>query len=260
VEPVEKSDFEIWLNGNNYFDDLAVFSFGPLHPGGINASNLIFNKINWKGKKVLDIGIGNGTTIKYLSSLGSECFGVEKSAFMIKSAIQNGIDEKKLFNEDVCNFKTNHFFDVILFEGVIGFLSNPISVIKTMTNYLTNEGIVLINDWIPFQKHSSIDESYFNVYGISEPTEIMNCLDKELFDFKFEVYETISKGLNNKAEEIFKRVESFFYITLSEVQKSKIIGKLNKMKNALGSDTPTKYYILEIKKNYRQQNVSSMVR
>src|SRR5690554_1866547 len=114
----DKLLYNDWLRNNHYFDDLAVFSIGTLHPGGLKASKKVMNEFDWNGKKVLDIGIGNGFTIKYLSQIGAECHGIEKSEYMTRSAILNGVDYRIIFNADINVFPFTSTYDFIIFEGV----------------------------------------------------------------------------------------------------------------------------------------------
>jgi 2-polyprenyl-3-methyl-5-hydroxy-6-metoxy-1,4-benzoquinol methylase len=245
----ELPDINKWLAGNNYFDDLAIFSLGSLHPGGTEATNYLANNFSWEKKKVLDIGVGNGTTMRFLHSLGADCTGVEKSAFMIHAAIKNGIPRTRLHHVPVEDFTTTEKFDIVIIEGVIGFLKDPLSTLAAIFKLLNPGGCLFINDWVPFTKIRGMeDPDYFLLYGRSAPASFIRKLQIKKKDYKLKILDTVSKSISTKYDEIFRRVELFFETQLTEDNKKLVEQKIMKMKMTLGENVPTKYYLLSIRR------------
>lgn len=91
---------------------------------------------------VLDAGCGFGILVKYLNDRGIRTTGIDNE--------QSFVDYAKRFDCDVrlCDiegrFELNQKYDVIVLSDVIEHVSDPVKLIKGLSEYLNEEGIFII--------------------------------------------------------------------------------------------------------------------
>jgi len=203
--------------------------------------------MDWKDLKVLDVGCGIGTTIKMLSLYGANIYGLDKSKFMLRGAEINGIQRDKLFYGDVNDISiSENDFDVILLEGVIGFIKDPADTIKKLTSLLNDDGIVIVSDWEPHDRVGSTSniEYGFHVFGNTSSTQLASSLYCDSKKLRVRVEDDQAKSFTMTLETAIKRTKAFFSLGEMDDSHIKIISnKLKSMKDALNTPITCKSYI-----------------
>jgi len=96
------------------------------------------------GKRILDVGCGEGYLAKLLMEKGNEVYGIDISEHAVELARRNGV---KAFVCDVENedlpFKKS-FFDAIILSEVLEHLISPREVIEKLKPYLVDGGYFLL--------------------------------------------------------------------------------------------------------------------
>jgi 2-polyprenyl-3-methyl-5-hydroxy-6-metoxy-1,4-benzoquinol methylase len=95
-----------------------------------------------KGKKVLDVGCGNGTLTYYVAR-DNNTIGIDISKEKISIARKRH-PEVKFEIADIDKYKTKDKFDVIILAGVIEYLENPGKTLKKIKNFLKKDGFLII--------------------------------------------------------------------------------------------------------------------
>jgi len=95
------------------------------------------------GKKVLDVGCGEGFLAKFLMEKGNKVWGIDISEQAVELARRNGVNAFvcDIENEDLPIKET---FDVIILSEVIEHLITPKKVLKKLKRYLADEGYFII--------------------------------------------------------------------------------------------------------------------
>jgi len=95
------------------------------------------------GKKVLDVGCGEGFLSKLLTEMGNEIIGIDISEIAVKLAKEKGI---KAFVCDIENesLPFNDVFDVIVLSEVLEHLVSPKKVIYKLKRHLKNDGVFVL--------------------------------------------------------------------------------------------------------------------
>ena len=109
------------------------------------------------GKKLLDIGCGTGGHLKYLSD-HFYCSGLDLNEGIL-SVAREKLDGVDLVQGDMCDFKLNRKFDVIIsIFGTMGYCRTKENLEKAIENisiHLVPGGLFLMEPW--FDKESFVD-------------------------------------------------------------------------------------------------------
>jgi ubiquinone/menaquinone biosynthesis C-methylase UbiE len=117
-------------------------------------SNTLFHKavdLDLKGKKILDIGCGDGTDLALLGARGGQVFGVDPSAEFLKTAQDNnpsGIFKKGLGESIPCD---DAMFDIVVSKWAIQTSTNVPEILKEMARVTKKGGTVVFlskHPWI----------------------------------------------------------------------------------------------------------------
>ena len=106
--------------------------------------------INFKNKRIADLGCGNGGLIKLLSSLYSfkEIIGFEASRQNCKVNSKKMRNKRiKFINSSIENINEKNFkqyFDVIFLTWTLSNTSNPLNILKKISKILKNNGHLII--------------------------------------------------------------------------------------------------------------------
>ncbi len=174
------------------------------------------SKLDFKNKKVLDIGCRDGFFCFYAERKGAkEIIGVDNN--VSKGALEFLIPhfnsrvkmyEKNLYDLDVKDFGK---FDIILFFGVLYHLREPFSAIKKCSNLLFDNGLLLIETatienietipliYIPV-KNSPFEETSCSLFNINGLLITLKSLDFEILSLdkfiirKFSILKKIIKN------------------------------------------------------------------
>lgn len=151
------------------------------------------------GKRVLDIGCGEGGVLAPFSSAGYECTGLEYSFDRVEFARSKSSSNIKFINDSIEQFTTDQRFDVILMLDVIEHLVNKTAALQNIKRLLAPEGIVVIS-FPPFRSvfggHQQVMRSFlkFIPYVHLLPQKIYRLLlqriEKENFESHWRNYQT----------------------------------------------------------------------
>ncbi len=138
-------------------------------------------KIHPSRGRILDIGAGDGSVIKFMEGLGWEGWGIEP----IENCVEYAREKLGLKNFVKCSaedinsvFKEENFFDVITMFHVLEHLHNPLSVLQKIKSYLKPDGFLIIE--VP--NFASFEAMIFRSawVGISAPLHLYHFTPKTL--------------------------------------------------------------------------------
>ena len=103
----------------------------------------VLNQLNWKGKKVLEVGCGTGLFSLKAAKKGSEVLGIDFSKKAITLAQKKykmpNLEFKKMNVEDI-----QGKYDVIVSIGTLEHMDNPFSTLRLLKKHLTSKGKIII--------------------------------------------------------------------------------------------------------------------
>lgn len=114
---------------------------------------------NLYSKRILDIGCGEGFTLKHFKNFGWDVLGIDYSSFGISqnnpSVINNFIEGDLVDNmKQLSNNKEK--FDVIVLNNLLEHVIDPIQTIDNATELLNDEGVIVVqvpNDFSEYQNY-----------------------------------------------------------------------------------------------------------
>ena len=123
---------------------------------------------SWRGKRVLELGCGEGGNLLPFAQAGAVCVGLDLNESKIESGkeimaehVATGTMELRaanLFSEEVQDeFKSS--FDLVILKDVIEHIPNKLNAIKLINNCLNSNGLLYIGwpPWyMPFGGHQQI--------------------------------------------------------------------------------------------------------
>lgn len=135
--------------------------------------------INFKDKKLLDLGCGPGRLSFEFAKKCKYVLGIDYSNSFIEIAKNNNKFENCDFKVgSTTNFSCNEKFDIVFIGGVILYLSDKeaIQCIKNITdNYLENNGIIICREPIKYSKKSGrTNLEYLKMFSDSGLKNIYN--------------------------------------------------------------------------------------
>jgi SAM-dependent methyltransferase len=192
---------------------------------GIGRSQIKVNideikKINFKGKKVLDIGCRDGIYSFEAEKLGAkEVIGIDND--LSKAATEFLIpffDSKiKMFQKNIFDLTEGDFgkFDIIIFPGVLYHLRYPFYALKIVTNLLKNDGVLILETAILNQDNNnaflycpinndgpygSTSCTFFNRKGL---TDTLQSIGMKVTGYKLSIKENFFKNIIKKILNLF---------------------------------------------------------
>ena len=139
------------------FDEIANYwwdeegDFKPLHQINPLRVNFIKERINLRGKKVLDVGCGGGILSESLASLGAEVTAIDASEKTINIAkahakkVKSQVTYLHTTTEDMLSNKSNQKFDVITCLEMLEHVPDPSQTINEFSSLLSPKGNIFIS-------------------------------------------------------------------------------------------------------------------
>ena len=130
-------DYDYWKNKNWYY---------------YSALKYIAARYTANRKNVLDAGCGTGDILLSLNI--QSALGIDISPTMIAIAKEKGLKKNNIsfLASDITTFSSSKKFDAILLFDVIEHLTNPEKTIRSLSNLLTDDGIIILTMANPYWK------------------------------------------------------------------------------------------------------------
>ncbi|MBL7021858.1 class I SAM-dependent methyltransferase [Patescibacteria group bacterium] len=171
-----------------------------------------------KGKKILDLGCGNGYWLKKFVDKGAICVGIDNSAEQLKIAEKLNLDKKVSFlNKDITKpLKLNSKFDIALLIKVILEEKSKVKIQKMIKNAhgaLKKGGRLIILDLHPFApnfQHTITPPKNYNYFQSGVTVRAMSTKvnnEKIFYNDKHWTFEDFSSFLYNNDFHIKRLIE-----------------------------------------------------
>jgi 2-polyprenyl-3-methyl-5-hydroxy-6-metoxy-1,4-benzoquinol methylase len=219
----------------DFYNNNPEFVTSPFtYTGEINErGKKLFEGINLKDKKILEIGCGNGHIISYCKEKGAKCYAIDLSNNAIKKARLNykGI---KFYVEDIEDLKKmkEKKFDIIIILEVIEHAIDYRKTLEIISNLMNKKGNLILscpnyfnlcglikviseifighNKWAPFAEwKKEANENFITYFGVKKEVRRY---------FKIQKIETI---------DILRGIFPFFYINY-KIEKNKFVRKIRR--------------------------------
>jgi 2-polyprenyl-3-methyl-5-hydroxy-6-metoxy-1,4-benzoquinol methylase len=106
-------------------------------------TNEILKELNWKSKKILDVGCGTGYFSYKAAKKGADVLGIDFSAEAIEIA-QTKYQHSHLKYQQMNVKKIKDKYDVIVSIGTLEHMDNPLQILKLFKKYLNPKGKIII--------------------------------------------------------------------------------------------------------------------
>lgn len=161
VNEVHKTNTEFWSTiGSDFLGVTALPSYGGFTTE--NKLNLLGNLTN---KKVLEIGCGNGRSLKYIFDRGAaDLWGIDISPEQIKCT-KDYLSSQEINAKLICSPMENdcgiptEYFDLVFSVYGIGWSTDLNKTFRQIYSYLKNDGVFIFNWSHPIHKCVSFENN-----------------------------------------------------------------------------------------------------
>jgi len=110
----------------------------------------VIKELNWKGKKVLDVGCGTGEFAYLISKKHAIVTGIDYSVQAIKTARKKYMHSNLVYKNIDASTNIVGSYDVIVSIGTLEHMDNPFALLKKLQKHLTQNGTIVITspNWI----------------------------------------------------------------------------------------------------------------
>ncbi len=152
-----------------------------------------------KGKKVLDVGCGEGGVLSAFERQGYACVGLEYNPDRVEYARKETAGKSPIISGDIQNFKSREKYDVVLILDVIEHLRDKTAALKNMKALLEPGGIIIVSFppfRSPFGGHQQVMRSwmkyflYVHLLPRNMYTWLLNHVEKQKVNMHLSNYET----------------------------------------------------------------------
>lgn len=115
------------------------------------------------GKKIVDIGCGEGGVLAAFEQEGYQCTGIEPSETRVEYARTNSKSSLKFLQGDIQDFSSEDKYDIVLLLDVIEHLLKKLPALKNIKKIKSEDGIVIISFppfRSPFGGHQQVMSSF----------------------------------------------------------------------------------------------------
>ena len=193
------------MNSKNYFDHIAT-QWNAMRKNYFNQDirPIIFSRVDFKQKTVMDLGSGTGYLALEISKLANLVFAVDQSHNMLDQlmykAKSNQLNNVFTIKSDIQSiaFLSNQI-DVITMNMALHHMPSPNEVIKEMYRLLKDDGRVVIGDVMSHQGEWAIEEMHdvwlgFKKEQIIQWLEENHFTDIEFIETSYQAVATSKKG------------------------------------------------------------------
>jgi len=182
---IQLGDFDI-LPRDYYDDYIMTQSFSKQNQEYLmDISTRFVKRFNLFGKKLFEIGSGDGEFLLKFKEQGLNVVGIEPSLTFSKRAEKGLVILKEYFNKNTTLKEKS--FDAIVSRAVFEHLKNPHSVLEGITKVLKESGVGLIE--VPNFEKSIKERRYYDVFSDHVAYYTKKTLIKLLELHNFEIVE-----------------------------------------------------------------------
>jgi tellurite methyltransferase len=182
-----------WREDNRYDTDPEA------HPTSLLTQQTLL-RLSPQAGRALDLGAGEGADAIRLARLGYEVDAVEISSIgadKIRNFARQARAKIRVITTPIQEFRPEHFYDVIICNGVLHYVKEKEAVIRMMQEATTENGLNVISLWstfTPIPEFHEIAEVYCDdEHGIVESS--YRDWHKEIFYFERDKAETSHSDL-----------------------------------------------------------------
>ncbi|MFH1452885.1 MAG: class I SAM-dependent methyltransferase [Armatimonadota bacterium] len=185
----------------NYYDEMRERSEPP------EFLSKIYRFSEFKDKKVLEIGCGNGYILSKYAKAGAECFGVDISEKAVEVSLERFklerlIAKLKVAEAENLPFEDNSF-DLVCSMGVLHYTKDTQKAVKEIHRVLKPGGEAIL---MFYHKNSAQYRLFFPIQTLLK-NKSRHALLNETYNFKMPVNKVYAKSEVKKLMKDFKEVE-----------------------------------------------------